>query len=165
MIEIKIPVIKVISQNQKMQGRAMFRKGTRTELLSILNKKAHYLFCNNIGKFGYADMDEIMRFLTRNQIAMFYKTKKFKDFENNLRIEILKSIANKPRQIFRKDIQVLIQIKTYLDIDNPVKGIIDTLCAVGIIENDREIIKLKIVKYGAKRGSSENIIIKIDGRQ
>ncbi len=158
MLEIRIPEIKVISQNQKIQVRAMFRKGTREALQELLNTRSKFT-----AQFSPADMQAIMSFLFRKMIGMLYNGTKYKQFESNLKIEILKAHFNKKMPRYKKNVQVLIAISTYLDIDNPVKGIIDVLCKLGIIENDRDIIKLKIIKTPTKRGRLEALIIKIDG--
>lgn len=165
MLEIKIPSIKVISVNQKNMLRAMFRKGTREELKKILDEKGRIIFCNRLGEFGQADMAGIMHFLSRQVTAMYFKAKRYKQFQDELKIEIFKAMQGMRRPTYKKNIQLLISISTYLDIDNPVKGIIDVLAEIGIIENDREIRKLKVVKTPAKRGSVESLIIKVEGEQ
>lgn len=47
---------------------------------------------------------------------------------------------------------VRIEIATAKDIDNIIKPILDCLQECGAIENDREVIRLSVLKYKAKRG-------------
>ena len=65
-----------------------------------------------------------------------------------------KRIALKPP--YRVDIY----LETYLDIDNPIKLIVD--CLGNCIENDREILELSVVKKKVKRGRSGQLIVWVE---
>lgn len=52
-----------------------------------------------------------------------------------------------------------IYLDTYLDIDNPLKCIIDSIEKA--IENDKHIIELHVFKNPIKRGKSGKLLIKI----
>ena len=151
MVKIEIPDIKVISQNQKMQARAYMRKGSRERLRQLLIAFSVY---------DSAAIDHIMKFFYRESMAMVYKTGKFKKFENDLRNKIIAGIKGERRK-YKNNVIIKIKIKTYLDIDNSVKAILDNLFNAGLLENDRDVLKLGIIKYPAKRGGRESITIEI----
>ena len=65
---------------------------------------------------------------------------------------------------YTSNVKVVIKLETYLDIDNAVKMIIDTICKLKVIKNDRVINELFIIKKPIKRGSPSNILVKIWGK-
>jgi Holliday junction resolvase RusA-like endonuclease len=58
---------------------------------------------------------------------------------------------------------VSIELKTPTDIDAPIKAIFDALEKKGIIDNDKNILDLKMRKIIAKRGSLGSIKIDVEG--
>ena len=66
---------------------------------------------------------------------------------------------------FKKNIEIKIAIWTYKDIDNCLKQILDALGLAKIIKNDRDIIRLLVIKHPVKRGTPEDILIEISGEK
>jgi Holliday junction resolvase RusA-like endonuclease len=58
---------------------------------------------------------------------------------------------------------VSIELKTPTDIDAPLKAIFDALQSKGIIDDDKNILELKMRKTIAKRGSLGAIKIDVEG--
>jgi Holliday junction resolvase RusA-like endonuclease len=56
---------------------------------------------------------------------------------------------------------VEIVVSTYKDIDNVIKPVIDSLQKAEVIEDDRNVSKLYIVKNEIKKGSPDSIIVKV----
>ena len=65
---------------------------------------------------------------------------------------------------YNKNIYVRIYIKTYKDILNPAKILVDALEGAGIIENDRFINFVYVAKTPIKRGEIDSIEIQINGQ-
>ena len=59
--------------------------------------------------------------------------------------------------------KIKITTQMYIDIDNPIKPIFDAIQAKGIIDNDKNIVDLQIIKIPIKKGSPGSINIKIMG--
>lgn len=76
----------------------------------------------------------------------FRLTPQYRDFKNELFFNLIK-----PKKTLNPPYKITIYIKTYLDIDNPVKAIHDVL-ENGIISNDRKVHHLEVIKIEGKRG-------------
>jgi len=57
---------------------------------------------------------------------------------------------------------ISILFSAYIDIDNPIKPTLDALQESGIIDNDKNIIELSIIKSPIKRGQPGSISIYIE---
>jgi hypothetical protein len=64
-------------------------------------------------------------------------------------------------ECLKNNICIDIDVWTYLDIDNTIKPIVDTIQEIGIIKNDREVIELHVVKHKVKRGQLDKVEVKI----
>ncbi len=58
----------------------------------------------------------------------------------------------KPVQEVQKPYFVIILVKTYIDIDNPIKATLDAMEDFGLIENDKKVLRLVVDKEEEKRG-------------
>jgi Holliday junction resolvase RusA-like endonuclease len=58
-----------------------------------------------------------------------------------------------------------IHAEMYLDIDNPVKCIIDALGDSGIIDNDKNILECHLYKTKIKKGSTGNLKVFINSME
>ena len=50
----------------------------------------------------------------------------------------------------------------YIDIDNPIKAILDALETKGIIDNDKYILSLRVNKAPLKRGQAGSLIVHVE---
>jgi Holliday junction resolvase RusA-like endonuclease len=57
--------------------------------------------------------------------------------------------------------RINVLVRTYKDIDNFVKVMLDSLEAAGAIKNDRDVVLLNIRKFPAKRGASEAFAVEV----
>lgn len=73
-------------------------------------------------------------------------------------IELFKQPGYLPPE---KPYEVTIESDQYSDVDSKVKIICDALEGAGIIENDKYIEKLEVIKYPIKRGGDEVHIIRV----
>jgi Holliday junction resolvase RusA-like endonuclease len=55
-----------------------------------------------------------------------------------------------------------IEFGGYIDIDAPIKCIMDGIETAGVIYNDREVYELKVIKYPQKKGADNWLIVHID---
>ncbi len=68
----------------------------------------------------------------------------------------------KPPKILEPPYKVVIYQKSYLDIDNAIKAILDCLNGV-VIKDDRYIIELNVVKISHKRGKMSSLRVFVQG--
>ena len=94
-------------------------------------------------------------------LKIIVKSAKYLKSENDLYYSLRASIRK--QVTYTKNIEVKIEIETYLDVSNFEKLIIDMLVKLEVIKDDRYIIKLIVVKHPIKRGQSENIKITVTG--
>lgn len=87
-------------------------------------------------------------------------SKKYRECLENLTI-IFSSFKYQDFETIKGDIHINIEINQYADIDNYLKVIFDALQKAEIIENDRDIIELKITKYREKRGKFNKLELSI----
>jgi len=66
--------------------------------------------------------------------------------------EFIKYSIVKPKQKIEKPYSVIILIKTYIDIDNPIKATLDAMEEHGLIINDKKVLRLIVDKEEEKRG-------------
>lgn len=99
--------------------------------------------------------------LAKSRNGRFFRTAEYTQKMEFLQWQLLKHKTDKKIEMFEGKIGVRIKVKTYLDIDNFLKGIFDSLESVGIIKNDRNILKLDIVKYPCKRGELDDLELEI----
>lgn len=64
----------------------------------------------------------------------------------------------KPKVKIEKPYAIHIFMETYIDIDNPIKAILDSLEGT-IIENDRHVEKLYLDKIPRKKGHKSSLIV------
>ena len=57
---------------------------------------------------------------------------------------------------------VTMEFETYKDLDAPIKPCLDALEDAGVIDNDRNVLGLHVIKTPTKRGKKENIKISIE---
>ena len=85
----------------------------------------------------------------------FSLTSEYKNFKKNLFYQFVQCNIQPPYR-------VEILVETYLDIDNLLKPIFDTMQDKEIITDDRYILELSISKTPTKRGAESKIIIFIE---
>ena len=89
----------------------------------------------------------------------FYLTNEYRTFKSVISHNCRRGIAIKPPY------RVQIFLAMYLDIDNPVKCILDGLADAGIIDNDRNITELLVIKEPIKKNKLGRIKVDIFGGQ
>jgi Holliday junction resolvase RusA-like endonuclease len=84
-----------------------------------------------------------------------YLTKQYRDF---------KRLIVMPCKKFKLDGPYRLQIEFggYIDIDAPIKCILDGIATAGVICNDREVYELKVIKYPQKKGADNWLIVHIE---
>lgn len=92
-----------------------------------------------------------------------YKTSTFKlsTAYKNFKTILFYSLKRLP-ELLKPPYKITIYVKTYIDIDNPLKPILDTLEDT-IIENDRRVIHLEIIKIEGVRGRPSSIRVFAEG--
>ena len=53
-------------------------------------------------------------------------------------------------------------VEGYLDIDNAIKVTLDALQEKGVIDDDKNVLELNIIKVPAKRGTPGSITVYVD---
>jgi len=86
-----------------------------------------------------------------------YLDKNYTDFKKLL-IANMKNVNLDPPYVIK------IETACYHDIDNPIKCILDSLETKGIIDNDRNILQLDIIKYPIAKNKPGHLIIEVIGR-
>jgi Holliday junction resolvase RusA-like endonuclease len=71
--------------------------------------------------------------------------------------ELMYYSIDKPKEKILKPYTVAILMKTYIDIDNPIKAILDALADRKLIVNDRKVLRLLVDKIEEKRGYPSNL--------
>lgn len=74
---------------------------------------------------------------------------------------IFYSLKNPPIKL-NKPYKVYIYLKTFLDIDNPVKAILDSMAEKKLIINDKKVLRLIIDKVEEKKGYPSDLVIYLD---
>ena len=92
---------------------------------------------------------ENIKIVGKNQ--KYYKNFALTNEYRNFKKEIEYCIV-KPSEKILRPYRVTIEFTMYHDIDAPVQTILDALESAGIIDNDRYITELNIVKNTTKRG-------------
>jgi Holliday junction resolvase RusA-like endonuclease len=111
------------------------------EILNLENIKIKSL--ND--KFGYSPA-----------YGKLYMSKEYKEFKELLVQCMCKTQIQPPYR-------VIIETEMYIDIDNPIKVIIDAMQTAGVIEDDRHIIKLDVYKKQVKRNAENKLRILVEG--
>jgi len=149
-----------------MTGKDVWIKIDEIKLESVNNNKRPWF---NSGKFceqyrimaetGHVNMKELLRTIYRYMITV--QDPKYRRSYKALCKEIKKQIPPLEGLPFRGGIEMRMRIETYKDIDNIIKMVCDTLEEIGIIENDRNILRIVVDKKRRKRGESDRMEIKI----
>lgn len=95
-----------------------------TEIINLENIK----FSSINNKFGY-----------NPKTGKFYVNKAYTEFKDLIMYSVLGNMFYPPYEIY-------IEIETYLDIDNCLKAVLDGLEEGGVIDDDKNILSLKIKK-------------------
>ena len=74
--------------------------------------------------------------------------------------EVMKHYGSKAK--ITSPYSVKIEVGTYLDADNFVKPVFDSLQKVGIIDNDRNILHYEVHKAPRKRGEANSIKVEVE---
>jgi len=80
----------------------------------------------------------------------FILTDNYRDFKTLLTLSAKKVKLRPPYS-------VEIYMQTYIDIDNPLKCILDSLQISGVIENDRKIEEVHLFRVARKRGALSDL--------
>lgn len=84
----------------------------------------------------------------------FFASQDYKNFKNIIYMFLKRIKVKKPYALY-------VDIETHIDIDNPIKPVLDAIQESGIIDNDRNIERLYIDKKSIKRNEQNRIKIKI----
>ncbi len=76
--------------------------------------------------------------------------------------KILKILMRKNCGVLQAPYEVIINVETYLDIDNFLKPLFDVMQELEIIGNDRDIIRLEVNKKPSKRGSLNKLRVEVN---
>ena len=107
------------------------------------------------------DIQDIKLKSVNNKYNYNPKTKKmflkeeYRDFKN-----LISRLAKKKK--VKPPYKMKIEMKTALDIDNPVKAIMDGLQLAGVIENDSHVLELQLKKVPAKRNEMNKLKIEVE---
>jgi len=83
----------------------------------------------------------------------------YREGKENLKREILNRCGN--IKCFKAPHYVDIEVGTHLDIDSCIKPLIDSIQESGLIENDKNILYLNVVKRPLKRNEKNWIKVKL----
>lgn len=84
----------------------------------------------------------------------FFSSQEYKNFKNIVCMFLKRIKVKKPYALY-------IDIETYIDIDNPIKPVLDAIQESRIIDSDRNVERLYIDKKSIKRNEQNRIKIKI----
>lgn len=104
------------------------------------------------------------RAITKNEktFAIEYTTAAWKTCKKELgELFSTQYTEDQKAELDQENISVEITIVTYKDIDSIQKIIFDAMEEIGLIENDRYIKHVTVIKLACKRGQVENLKIRI----
>ena len=84
----------------------------------------------------------------------FFASQEYKNFKNIIYMFLKRIKVKKPYALY-------IEIETHIDIDNPIKPVLDAIEQSGIIDNDKYVERLYIDKKTIKRNEQNRIKINI----
>lgn len=89
-------------------------------------------------------------------LAVVYETKEYKEFKDSL-----KSVMVGPRMRGYVDLRIEVCLSTGADTDGPIKPIMDALKEAEVIEDDRFVRNLKVLRSYHKKGLKDIIAVEI----
>jgi len=98
-------------------------------------------------KFGYSPTSRSL-----------YLKKEYREFENSI-IALMQRFSKGAK--IEPPYSITIHVQTYLDADNFLKPIIDSMSKVGIIGNDRDVLHYEVFKTPKKKGSGSCIKVEV----
>lgn len=133
------------------------------KLSGTIKRRTNNLWINNswMGMFKAIEIDEIHlksindKF-TKTKTGKFTLTAKYRIFK-----QILDFKVKRPPKIIKPPYKIIIYQKTYLDIDNAIKPIIDSLKNRVIID-DNDVEALHVYKEKRKRGAASSLVVYVD---
>jgi Holliday junction resolvase RusA-like endonuclease len=87
-----------------------------------------------------------------------YLNKEYREFENVI-ITLMQRYARGVK--VDPPYSISIHVKTYMDADNFLKPIIDSMSKAGIIGNDKDVLHYEVVKTPKKKGSGSCIKVEV----
>ena len=92
----------------------------------------------------------------------WYANPKYAESKTLLYWHVKKCLKDYPDfKMLKENIGIIINVKTYNDIDNCIKIILDCLQDLKVIENDRAVISLAVNKIQIKKGKPDSVEVKV----